>query len=224
VQIGIDLNQYLCKFPVAQMKSPFVGETMQKDLPLDRYQDFVIQFASSFVKMDHKDFVQAKEFLSVVRLDKGDFLCSAGEPFEHLCFVAQGLFKSYFTTPAGVTWIRSFSAEGQAVGPYGSILLQCPSSVSVEAIEDSVVVKIKHQDMLRLYERGAVWERLGRLVAEDHYRWWDVREFELMVLDAETRYLSALKILAPILDRITQRDLAQYIGITAEALSRVKRN
>ncbi len=173
--------------------------------------------------MDAEDFELAAPHISVTRFTKGDTLCRDGDAFTDLCFVAQGLFKTFFTSRHGTTWIRSFSCEGDHLGPYGSILQGKPSRVTVEAIEDSVVVSIPFDKMLKLYELGAKWERFGRLVAEEHYRWWEDREFELMVLDALGRYQAATKTLNLILQRLTQRDMAQYIGVTAETLSRLKK-
>lgn len=196
---------------------------MKTDLPLARFQDLILQFASQYVPMGNDEFLRAQPFLKVTRIEKGDFLCEVGDNFSDLCFVAQGLFKTYFMTSDSTPWIRSFSCEGQHVGPYGSILYGQPSKVTVEAIEDSVVVGIRHDDMQRLYAEGAPWERLGRLLAEENYRWWEYRAYELLTLDGQGRYKSAKEALAPIIDRITQRDLAQYIGITAEALSRLKK-
>jgi CRP-like cAMP-binding protein len=196
---------------------------MSAELPLHKYKDLILRFAQSYVPMNDEDFKLAEPYLRVTRIDKGQRLCTAGEFFHDLCFVAQGLFKAFFITDEGVTWIRSFSCEGQHVGPLGSMLLGQPSSVSIEALEDSVVVSIKHAHMLKLYEHGAKWERFGRLIAEEHYKWWEYREHQLMVPDAAGRLQSAMVVLSGIIGRITQRDLAQYLRVTPEALSRIKK-
>lgn len=196
---------------------------MPTELSVSKYKDLILRFAQTYVPMNDEDFSLAEPYLRVTRIEKGNRLCTAGEHFYDLCFVAQGLFKAFFISDEGVTWIRSFSCEGQHVGPFGSMLLGQPSSVTIEAIEDSVVVSIKHANMLKLYERGAKWERFGRLIAEEHYKWWEYREHQLMVPDAAGRLQSAMVTLSGIIDRITQRDLAQYLRITPEALSRIKK-
>ena len=197
---------------------------MAPDLPLESYKDVILRFAQSYVPMNDEDFKLAAPYLRVISIKKGGRLCSAGERFEDLCFVAQGLFKAFFITDEGVTWIRSFSREGEHVGSIGSLLLNQPSAVTIEALEDSIVVSIKHSHMQKLYEHGAKWERFGRLIAEEHYKWWEYREHQLMVPDAAGRLQSAMGVLAPIIDRITQKDLAQYLRVTPEALSRIKKS
>ena len=192
-------------------------------MQVEKFRDLLLRFASSYVLMSMEDLAQAESFMAIRRFEKGEVLCRAGDAFTDLCFVAQGLFKTYFTADDGTTWIRSFSSEGQHLGPYGSILLGRPSSVTVEALEDSVVVSLPFEKMLKLYDLGKKWERFGRLVAEDHYKWWEVREHQLMVLDAMGRYQAAIKMLDPILHRLKQRDIAQFLGVTPEALSRLRK-
>lgn len=154
---------------------------------------------------------------------KGSFFTRAGESHDRIGFVARGLFRVYYTGADGTHHIRNFCPEGTPIGSYATVLQCAPAHVDIEALEDSLVLQFSYRDFQeRMHEKPA-WERIARRVAELHYVSRERREFDLLTRDAEGRFARFREEFGHIEARLTSTDIASYIGVRRETLSRLKR-
>ena len=153
---------------------------------------------------------------------KGEMFTRIGEGSDRIGFVKSGLFKVYYSTPDGRAVIRNFCYEGKPIGSYGTILTGKPAHVNIEAIEDSTVLKTTYAHFEEFFTKSAAWEKLGRKVAEAHYISRERREFQLLSLNANDRYTAFRKDFPGLEARVTQVDIASYIGVDPATLSRLR--
>jgi len=107
------------------------------------------------------------------------------------------------------------------LGSYATILTGRPTHVNIEAIEDSVVLQFSYSELSKRYERHIGWERLGRKIAERHYISRERREHDFLACNAAQRYETFLEEFPGLEARISQTNIASYLGITPETLSRI---
>jgi CRP-like cAMP-binding protein len=165
-----------------------------------------------------------RRILSRKRLRKGGTLITLGGDPTEVAFVLKGLLKASYTTHDGNEFIRNFSPERTFVAAYSSLLTGQPSNVTVRAIEDAELITFPFPKYERHLERHACWQEIGRKLAELHYLMREKRQYELLALDAQERYRSFRKEFAPLLGRLSQQDIATYIGVTPISFSRLKRS
>lgn len=157
------------------------------------------------------------------RYPKGKSLLSVGDSSDFFGYILSGLLRLVTFTPEGKSYIRCFTAEGELVCPIASALAGAPSAVSIEALEDTSILRFKYTDLTASYLRHPAWEQLGRRLLEQCLLEHEQRGYELLVYDAEQRYDLFLQRFAKLKDRLSQADIAAYLGITPVSLSRLLR-
>jgi CRP-like cAMP-binding protein len=154
---------------------------------------------------------------------KGSFFTRAGEAHDRIGFVVRGLFRVYYTGVDGTLHIRNFCPEGTPIGSYATVLQCTPAHVDIEALEESLVLQFSYRDFQQRMQAHHAWDRIARRVAELHYVSRERREFDLLTLDAEGRFDRFREEFGHIEARLTSTDVASYIRVRRETLSRLKR-
>jgi CRP-like cAMP-binding protein len=154
---------------------------------------------------------------------KGSFFTRVGEAHDRIGFVVRGLFRSYYTGADGTHHIRNFCPEGTPIGSYATVLHCTPAHVDIEALEESVVLQFSYRDFQQRMQAHPAWDRIARRVAELHYVSREKREFDLLTRDAEGRFDRFLEEFGHIEGRLTSTDIASFIRVRRETLSRLKR-
>jgi CRP-like cAMP-binding protein len=162
--------------------------------------------------------------LSTARLAAGESFIRFGGPASQLGFVTRGLMKAYYLTRKGHEYIRQFIAE-DAVAAAVSALFQgqgAPAEVELVAIEPTELIVCDAESLRRRYADHWTWQQIGRAMAEKGYVLRERRQFELMTMSAEERLRSFFRQFPGLAARVSQKDLAGYLAITPESLSRLR--
>lgn len=155
-------------------------------------------------------------------LDKGEHCLTTGSRCDEIYFVASGLLQMYFETDGKISTLKFVSAGG-LITDYGSFLRRTPSEVDLVALEPSTVLTMNFETLHRLYETVPDADRLGRKVAESLFILVSYRNESLISTSAEQRYVELLAEQPDIINRVPLYLIATYLGVTPEALSRIRR-
>ena len=104
-----------------------------------------------------------------------------------------------------------------------SFMNQKPSSLNMQALEDSKVLLIERKDKLTLYETIPTVEKLFRVMSQKALIAWQRRLIRNHSETAKERYHHFLEVYPSIASKLTDKQIASYLGITHEFLSKVKR-
>ncbi|WDM23718.1 Crp/Fnr family transcriptional regulator [Paenibacillus polymyxa] len=175
----------------------------------------------SIIDQDWNRFVEQTR---VRHVQQGTYLIETGEPVKHAYFCSKGLFRLFYTLADGREYNVGFSPEDDYVTSYGAMVQGKPSTFTIEAMEDSVVIEIPHHVLKELMDTSHMWERFVRKSVERLYIRKEERERELLYLSARERY-DAFLLKYPGLDkRVAQYHIASYIGVSPVSLSRLLRS
>ncbi|MBP6387192.1 MAG: Crp/Fnr family transcriptional regulator [Pseudarcicella sp.] len=181
------------------------------------------EIINSFLVLNDEQWNYCESKLKTVVVKKNDFLLKKNEVCNYLCFVKKGGFRSYYLTAEGEEINFLFHFANQFFCDYESFLQKTPSNLNIVATEDSTLI-VLHKDKLEdLYRKDAVWQEFGRKVAENIYLSARKRTEELLLQTAEDRYLRLMEHSPLIFEKISQKNIASYLGIKPQSLSRIRK-
>lgn len=156
-------------------------------------------------------------------LDKGEAALEAGTVAGEVLFVGPGLLRMVTEDPeTGATRTAQFFDEGQAITDPVSFLTGVPTEQRIEAVEPTRILGIPKGPLLEAYDEDHAVERFGRLLVEEALIGTQRRASRLLNLSVEERYETFLRTRPEVARRLPQYLIASYLGVTPEALSRVR--
>ena len=158
-----------------------------------------------------------------IRIDKASYYIQAGDDPTEVALVHKGLFKRFYTLADGKEHNQLFAAENEWIGSYSAAIRGEKSPASIQALEDSLVYSFPVQKFRERFDLHPAWERIGRISVEALYMEREKHQYELLMLAAKERTESIIGRMPNVSHRLANKDLATYIGITPESLSRIKK-
>ena len=148
---------------------------------------------------------------------------AAGEWQPYLYVVRCGIVKLTYLNEDGQEWIKSFIGEGDFFACPNVLIAGLKTDYFATAIEDCYIEQIDYAQLKQLLAKYPQWQKATHQLLEWHIVLKARREHELLAMTPEHRYQSFLKSYASISARIQLRDVARYLGVTPEALSRIRK-
>lgn len=158
------------------------------------------------------------------KLRRRQYLLQEGDQCQHYNFLVSGCLRMYLLDEKGVEHVLQFATEDWWITDIGSFHSEQPSRLNIDALEDSEVLRIKKEDLLFLYENFPKFDRHFRVLTENAFVKMQERVLQNISSTAEERYLSFLKNYPNLTNRIPQVQIASFIGVTPEFLSKIRRN
>ena len=153
---------------------------------------------------------------------KGDHFIREGQVSRFLGFIIKGCLM-YTYNKDGKEFIDEFSMDNEFITDYASFVTGAPADKDVVFLEDSNLLILGHSNLQELYDTDPIFERAGRIMAEMLFINWQQRVKSLLIEDAETRYGRLVKNRPELIQRVPQYLLAEYLRITPETLSRIRK-
>lgn len=154
---------------------------------------------------------------------KKELLLKAGEPGDYYFFIIQGCLRTFTTDDRGQEHIFHLAFEDGWAADLFSFINGDSAFFNIEALEDTEVLAIHRDDYEILLTSYPKFERFFRLQMQKAYIASQQRTMDIMSKSAEKRYVELMKSNAQMELRVAQHHIASFLGITPEALSRIKR-
>ncbi len=156
--------------------------------------------------------------------EKKTIFLKLNEIENHISFIESGVVRLFIPNedPDKETTF-GFSFENQFISAYDSFLTQRPSAYQLQALTETTIVSITYADLQEVYKTTQIGNLIGRLTAERLFLIKSKREQNLLNLSAEERYLRLFKERPELLQIIPLKYISSYIGVTAQALSRIRK-
>lgn len=174
------------------------------------------------LSQEEKDLV-AEKFHPHLFLKK-QFALQEGKVCDHFVFVVKGCLRLFKVDEKGNYHILQFATENYWILDLASFHKRIPSTLNIEALEETMVLQIKHEDLLDLYVRAPKFDRIFRVLLENHFMQQQERIGQLFSSTAEERYMSFMEEYKHLFNRLPNTQIASYLGITPEFLSKVRKN
>jgi len=191
-----------------------------QEIPQERLADFRKTIASQ-TQFDDEQWQEFSKHLVGLRIAKGKTFVEAGTVPKYVGFVTSGIIKKQLQSQNQKMVIKDFSIPGDFVASYVAMVSQSPSRMDYIAVEETEMIAIEYKTLLELFEKDMCWQRLGRKVSEQMLAVFENREIDLLELSPMELYESFRKRFSGIAASLKQTEIAGYLGITPESLSRL---
>lgn len=154
---------------------------------------------------------------------KNYYLLKPGKPCKHLWFMIEGAVRYFYTNEQGKEINTWFSLDTQIITDTTSFVHQEPAQESIQLMEDCELYAIEYtalQTLLQKHHSFALW--YIKLVEMHYISQIEDRLADLQFLDAKQRYQKLLNHYPDITNRISLGNIASYLNITQETLSRIR--
>jgi len=160
--------------------------------------------------------------IQVKHVAKGEILLRENEKATHSFYVQKGLLRSYVIDKKGKEHIFSFAPEDWLISDMASQVQNTPSRLFIDAIEDS---DIEIFDRTNFEKLGLMSSNTSSAGIKKLLRRVSVLQDRIIMLISATaleRYQDFEKTYPNLIQRVPQKMIASYLGITPEALSKVR--
>lgn len=151
-------------------------------------------------------------------------LLQEGFPCQHYSFVVKGCFRMYGVDTKGTEHNIQFAAEEDWIADIGSFHSGRPSGLFIEAIEPAQILQIEKQELYFLYTNIPKLDRIFKVIVENKYVELQNRVLQTISSTAQERYLTFLEHYPKLALRLPNTQIASYLGITPEFLSKIRKD
>ena len=183
-------------------------------------QDLLFDFISKYVSLteDEKNTIIS---LNTFRTFKKDtILLREGQNSNEAYFVLKGGIRTYYMID-GVEKTTAFYTEMDALTPH-CVINKSPSAYYISCIEDSIITISTPEMEVEMFNKFPKFESMCRVLSEELLAKQQINFDEFKTSSPEQRYLNLLQSRPDLIQRVPQHQLASYLGIKPESLSRLR--
>lgn len=181
------------------------------------------EYLNSISPLQDKTWDRIKSLFVERTLAKGDYFIEEGQVAKKIGFVQKGIVRAFYRNIEGIEYNKHFFIENGIIGGYASLITKLPNKINQQALADCTLLVANYDDLTRLFDEYQDLERMARRMAELYFVDKEQREIEIVLLDADKRYLIFQEAYPTLEQLIPQYHIASYLGITPTQLSRIRR-
>ncbi len=182
----------------------------------------LIEFFENITPLTSEEKSTIRGELEIREVPRNTVLLNSGKVSTEFYFILKGCARLYYL--AGIEEKTAFFyTENMFVSSYESFTRQIPAKHSIQVIEDSTLVVFNIESAQKLLEASPKFEMLARIMMEEEMSVYQDVISSFVTQNAEQRYESMLKEQPELLQRIPQHQIATFLGVTPETLSRIRK-
>ncbi len=156
------------------------------------------------------------------KIKRKQYILQESDICKYFTYVVEGCFKMYGVDKSGTEHNLLFASEDEWITDIDSLHKERPSKLFIEAIEPSTILQISKGDLWYLYTNHPKFNRNFRVIIEDKYIELQNRLLQTFSTTAYERYESFLEQYPNLSHRLPNTQIASYLGITPEFLSKIR--
>ncbi|MEO0042814.1 MAG: hypothetical protein RL329_2262 [Bacteroidota bacterium] len=179
-------------------------------------------YLNRYISISENEWQLIKSRLYTDKAYKGEILLYINQVCQNTYFIAEGSMRTFYIQENGNEATRLILFENETMAALSSFINQQPSEEALQALENCRLLRMSRQDFYELLQLIPKWETYFRmrLEAAQVLNTWRMEGF--LSMDAKNRYMYLLQNKPEMVQRLPNRIIASYLGITQESLSRIK--
>tara|TARA_R110002050_G_scaffold79810_4_gene170560 strand:+ start:21003 stop:21578 length:576 start_codon:yes stop_codon:yes gene_type:complete len=184
--------------------------------------DEIRKSLNAFAEQSDEDWNFFRSRLCSKTYPKTSIILKKGQVENYISYVETGILRLYIPKIENdITF--GFIFPGEFVSAYDSFLTQTPCQYQVQSLTNAKLWRIAREDLHHIYAHTKIGNEIGRKNAERLFLIKSKRELSLLNKTAEERYLDLFSERPELIQQIPLKYIASYIGVTPQALSRIRK-
>lgn len=182
----------------------------------------IIESIKSLVPLSIDEEKAFLQILEVKKFNKKEFLLQEGKVCNKVSFINNGCMRLFYNVEGVENTVQFFFGDSWYTD-YASFLTGQPTFENMQALETCEVVQFIKQDLYKLFDQFPIFDRVGRVFAENAFL--SISQLNQMKTneEPEVRYINLLKRRPELIQQVPQHYIASYLGIKPETLSRIRK-
>lgn len=189
---------------------------------LNEETDFLFAVLAAIAPLGLKLKEDIARLLRTETLPKKQLLLKEGQTAKRIYFIRQGFARAFYHDPDGREHTLWFMGTGDVMISVYSFFTQQPAYENIELLEPCVVQSISYQQLEDLYADHPAFNQHGRRLTEIYYIKSEERAIMLHCKKPKDRLELLLKTYPAIMQQASSKQVASYLGIELETLSRLR--
>lgn len=182
----------------------------------------VLEYFLMNSSIPREELVNIIDELNIKTYKKGTVLLNEGDISTKCYFIIEGCVRQYILED-GIEKTTAFYTENQAVVSFESYTQQKPASQYLVCNEDLITIVGDPFSEQEMYDKYPSLESFTRTMVEQNFGKIQEEFANFVVSSPQKRYLDLMKNRPDLLQRVPQHQIASYLGVTPESLSRIRR-
>jgi CRP-like cAMP-binding protein len=169
---------------------------------------------------------EKKQFLNSViprNAQKKTLILEQGRMCKKIFFVESGSLRAFNLNSDGKESTIMFAVQGWWITDMNCFINQSPAVLSIEALETSELMELDFCLLEELYQKIPKFERFFRILFQNAYIREQLRALQNISMTTAERYWQFISNYPAIVEKVTQKQIASYLGVTPEFLSSEKK-
>ncbi|HWB25994.1 MAG TPA: Crp/Fnr family transcriptional regulator [Chitinophagaceae bacterium] len=162
-------------------------------------------------------------FFTLKQVKKKEMLLREGLPSKTFYYVHAGALKAYHLGKDGTENIIMFALNDWWVTDIYAFTTGNPAVMSISAIEDSTLLAVSKEGLDKILADVPKFEKFFRIIMQNSYVREQLRTIQNLSITAEERYINFVNKYPQFVQKISQKQIASYLGITPEFLSAIRK-
>ena len=184
--------------------------------------DKLKEYCKQIVPLTDNELTLIEKYFEFALLDKKDFLLTNGKICNFIAFIYEGAIR-HFHIKNGVEKTCDLSFSNSWVTDFQSFTYGTSCIMNLQALENTTVFIITKKNLIELYKECHKYETFGRIMAEQVAQRATEIAMSLSSDKPEERYFKLIADHPDIFQRVQQKYIANFLGISPESLSRIRK-
>ncbi|SHG01163.1 Crp/Fnr family transcriptional regulator [Chryseobacterium sp. OV279] len=182
----------------------------------------LISYFKTYIPLSKEEIDVLEERITERRIKRKQFILQENEVCQYYTFVVSGCFKMFSIDKNGVEHNLQFASENDWIVDIDSFHNKKPSKLHIVALENSVVLQIEKHDLWFLYTYYPKFDRNFRVIIEHKFIELQNRMLQNISATGDEKYEFFLKQYPQLANRLSNTQIASYLGITPQFLSKIR--
>lgn len=183
----------------------------------------ILENIAKHITLDDNEVAQFLKLLKKVKVPRRSMILTQGQLCNSIYFVDTGALRAFYLDVSGRESTIMFAIKDWWITDMYCFINVLPAMLTIDTIEDSIIYQLQKNDLEKLYLTVPKFERFFRILMQNAYIREQLRVIQNLSLTAEECFDIFLNKYPDVANKVKQKQIASYLGITPEFLSMIKR-